>query len=52
MIRPFRPNVLFIPACLTAIIILDILDNGDTQVALVAAGALAGVLNEIVRKDD
>ena len=52
MWKPFRPNILFIAACLTVVIIIDVLDNGDTQVALVAAGALAGILNEIIRKED
>ena len=50
--KAIRPNILFIAACLTAIIIVDMLTNGDPRVSLVAAGALAAVLAEIARKED
>ena len=49
--RPWRPNVLVIVLCLTAVIVLDTVYNGDPKLALVAAGSLATVLVEIVRKD-
>ena len=52
MLKPFRPNILVIALCLTAVIILDTIYNGDPKVSLVAAGALAAVLAEIARKED
>lgn len=51
MLKPFRPNIIIITICLTAIIIVDQLANGDPKVSLVAAGALAAALAEIARKD-
>ena len=50
--RPWRPNILLIAAGLVAIIIVDMLSNGDKEVALVAAGALAATLAEIARRGD
>ena len=52
MWKPFRPNILVISLCLTGVIIVDTLYNGDPKVSLIAATALAAVLTEIVRKDD
>ena len=50
--RPVRPNILIIAGCLTAIIIVDLLTNGDVKIGMVAAGALAACLSEIARRGD
>ena len=52
MLKPFRPNILIIGGCLTAIIIVDMLANGDVRIGMVAAGALAAVIMEIARGGD
>ena len=50
--KAIRPNIVIIVLCLTGIIVVDMLTNGDPKVSLVAAGALAAALAEIARKED
>ena len=49
--RRLRPNLVFIAVLLTVIILVDLIDNGDPKIGLMAATALATMVTEIARKD-
>ena len=46
-----RPNVLLICLMLLAVCLVDILADGQAEIGLVAAGALAAVAKEIIDSD-
>ena len=43
LIDKLRPNLIILIVCITSVILYDMHDNGDKQLALVLGGALVGL---------
>ena len=51
MIRRLRPNLLALAFLLTAVAVIDILDNGTAQVGLAAVGGLIAMAKDLLAAD-